>query len=145
VVRENINRNKSSMKSYSLDLRQKIIQVRQEEQLSIRQLAQRFKVAKSFVQKILKQFEKTGDLRPKQRGGSPPRKLNDEQVLILIEIIEANNDATLEELGLLLEEKTKIRVSKTTIWNVSQKLNYTVKKKQCMPPKKPVKKYSNNE
>jgi transposase len=133
------------MKSYSPDLRQKIIQTRQEEKLSIRQLAQRFKVSKSFVQKILKQYKETGDLRPKQRGGSPPKKLNEEQLLILIEIIETNNDATLEELGLLLEEKTKVKVSRTTIWNLSQKLNYTLKKKQCMPLKKPVKKYNKKE
>lgn len=54
------------MKSYSLDLRQKIIEVRQKEKLSIRKLAERFKVAKSFVQKILKQFQETGDVRAKK-------------------------------------------------------------------------------
>lgn len=130
------------MKSYSLDLRQKIIEVRQKEKLSIRKLAERFKVAKSFVQKILKQFQETGDVRAKKRGGSPPRKLNDEQVVTLVEIIDENNDATLEEIGVLLEEKTNVKVSTTTIWNISKKLNYSFKKKQCMQPKKQVKKYS---
>ncbi len=117
------------MKSYSLDLKQKIIKVRQKEKLSIRKLAERFKVAKSFVQKILKQFEETGDVRAKKRGGSPPRKLNDEQVITLVEIIDENNDATLEEIGVLLEEKTNVKVSTTTIWNISKKFNYSFKKK----------------
>ena len=37
------------MKAYSLDLRQKIVDVYQSESISQRQLAQRFGVAKSFV------------------------------------------------------------------------------------------------
>jgi transposase len=56
-------------------LRKKIIEVRQQENISIRKLAQRFKVAKSFVQKILKRFEETGDISPIAQGGSPPTKL----------------------------------------------------------------------
>ncbi|PSO47541.1 MAG: IS630 family transposase, partial [Cyanobacteria bacterium SW_9_44_58] len=35
------------MQSYSIDFRKKIIEVREEEGLSIRNLAQRFRVAKS--------------------------------------------------------------------------------------------------
>ena len=49
------------MQPYSLDFRKKIIEVREQENISIRKLAERFKVAKSFVQKFLKRFEETGD------------------------------------------------------------------------------------
>lgn len=56
------------MRPYSLDLRQKIIHAREKQQLSIRQLAQNFAVAKSFVQKILKQYQETGDLKPLYSG-----------------------------------------------------------------------------
>jgi len=45
------------MRPYSLDLRQKIIQARENQRLSIRKLAQNFGVAKSFVQKIIKQYQ----------------------------------------------------------------------------------------
>jgi transposase len=38
------------MQPYSIDLRKKIIEVRQQENISIRKLAERFNVAKSFVQ-----------------------------------------------------------------------------------------------
>jgi transposase len=51
------------MKSYYVDFRQKIIDVRLEYKLSIRQLAERFKVSKSFIQKLLKQYNETGDIR----------------------------------------------------------------------------------
>ena len=49
------------MKLYSVDFRQKIIEVYEQENILIRKLAQRFKVAKSFIQKLLKQYRETGD------------------------------------------------------------------------------------
>jgi len=116
------------MKPYSIDLRQKIVEVHEREKISIRKLAQRFQVAKSFVQKILKQYRETGDLSPKAQGGSPPRKLQGEQLVTLIEIIESNNDATLEELCDLLEDKIKVKVSRATMGRITLELNYSVKK-----------------
>ena len=99
--------------------------MRQQENISIRKLAERFKVAKSFVQKLLKRFEETGDISPLAQGGSPPRKFNNEHLVTLVEIIEENNDATLKELTELLESKTGIRVSISTRVIISNQLNYT--------------------
>lgn len=70
------------MRPYSLDLRQKIVHARENQQLSIGQLAKVFGVAKSFVQKILKQYKDTGDLKPRHSGGRPP-KINPEQTVVL--------------------------------------------------------------
>jgi transposase len=84
------------MQPYSIDLRKKIIEVRQQENISIRKLAERFNVAKSFVQKLLNRFEETGDISPISQGGNPPTKLNREQLVTRVEIIEENNDATLK-------------------------------------------------
>jgi transposase len=86
--------------------------VRHQEGISIRKLAQRFRVAKSFIQKLLKQYEETDNLEPQPQGGSPPPKVGKEQLITLIEIMENHNDATLEELCDLLEEKTGIRVNR---------------------------------
>lgn len=116
------------MKPHSIEFRQKIIEVHEKENISIRQLAQRFCVAKSFIQKLLKQYKETGDLHPQPQGGSPETKLNPEQLIDLVEIIETHNDATLEELCDLLEEKVQVRVSRATMGRITQKLNYSVKK-----------------
>ena len=99
-----------------------------QENISIRKLTERFKVAKSFVQKSLKRYEETGDISPIAQGGSPPTKLNSEQLVTLVEIIEENNDATLKELTELLESKTGIKVSISTMERISNQLNYTFKK-----------------
>lgn len=53
------------MKAYSLDFRQKIIHVYENEKSSQRQLAQRFCVALSFIQKLLKQYRETHEIAAK--------------------------------------------------------------------------------
>ena len=124
------------MKPYSVDFRQKIIEVYEQENISIRNLAQRFKVAKSFIQKILKQYRETGNIHPQKQGGHPPRKLQEEQLVDLIEIIESNNDATLEELCELLQKKTGVRISRSTMGRITLQLNYSVKKNSARSRKR---------
>ena len=53
-----------------------------------------------------------------------------------MEIIEENNDATLKELTELLESKTGIKVSISTMGRISNQLNYTFKKKHSLRQKK---------
>lgn len=115
------------MKPYSIDFRQKIIEVYEYEDISIRKLAQRFRVTKSFIQKLLKQYRETGNINPQAQGGSTPSKLNSKQLMTLVEIIEANDDATLSELCSLLEEKKQIRVSRSTMGRLIQQLNCSAK------------------
>lgn len=98
------------MPPYSLDFRQRIIDTYAEKNTSQRKLAQRFRVAPSFVQKILKQYLETGSIEPKQRIEQTPTKLNSVQLDILKNIVAANNDATLAELCDLLLQETNIRV-----------------------------------
>jgi transposase len=133
------------MKPYSIDLRTKIVEIWKKEKISIRKLAERFGVAKSFIQKLIKKYQETGDIRPLPQGGSPPTKLNSEQLVTLVELMEKNNDATLEELGELLYTETGVRVGKSTIGRISQKLNYSVKKKPYMLLKKKMLKSNKKE
>jgi transposase len=56
--------------------------------------------------------------------------LNAEQLKLemLADLIEDNNDATLEELCSLLKAKTDITISRATMGRMSQRLKLTVKK-----------------
>ena len=116
------------MQPYSLDLRQRIVDTYAEGNTSQRQLAKRFRVAPSFVQKILKQYRETGSLEPKQRLKQTPTKLNSAQLDILKNLVKANNDATLAELCDLLEQGTNIRVGVSTIFRMLNKQDLTLKK-----------------
>ena len=117
------------MKPYSTDLRKKIIDVYEEEKISQRQLAKRFRVAKSFVQKLFKQYRETGSIEPKKRSQQTPTKLNDEQLNFLQSLVEEKNDATLEELSEDLADATGILISRSTVHRMLKRLNLTFKKK----------------
>lgn len=116
------------MKAYSVDLRQKILDVYREGKLSQRQLAEQFQVALSFIQKLLKQYRETKNIAPRVRTQQTPTKLNAEQLEIFQELVKNNQDATLEELRCLLLEKTGVSISRSTVDRMLSRLNLTVKK-----------------
>ncbi len=133
------------MKPYSLDLRQKIVDTYAEGKTSQRQLALQFRVALSFIEKLLKQQRETGSIAPKQRTEQTPTKLSAEQLRVLEQLVEENNDATLDELRYQLEQKTGVLIGRSTTDRMLTRLNLTVKKKHSTPQKKRVSVCSSNE
>ncbi|NEP17990.1 MAG: IS630 family transposase [Leptolyngbya sp. SIO4C1] len=116
------------MKPYLPDLRQKIVDAYDRGDISQRQLAQQFSVAKSFVQKLLKQRRETGSIAPKLRAQQTPPKLNAEHRAVLAELVKSQNDATLEELRARLHARTGIMVSVATVHNTLKRMRLSVKK-----------------
>ena len=124
------------MKPYSLDLRQKIIDVYEEGKISQRELAKQFKVALSFIQKLIKQNRETGNIAAKVRTEQTPTKLNAQQLEILEQLVEENNDATLAELRQLLYQKTGVLIGRSTVDRMLGRINITLKKKALHPTEK---------
>ena len=116
------------MKAYSLDFRQKIFDTYLETGISQRQLAKRFCVSLSFVEKLLRQYRETQNIAPKLRKKQTPTKLNSEQLNILQEIVEAKNDATLEEIRLIVQERTGITIGISTVDRMLKKMEISLKK-----------------
>ena len=132
------------MKAYSLDLRQKIVTAYAQGNRSQRQIAQQFGVALSFIEKLLKQQRETGSIAPKVRTDQTPTKLNAEQLKVLEQLVEAQNDATLDELRYQLERKTGVLIGRSTVDRMLTKLKLTVKKKHSIRLKKRVTVCSSN-
>jgi len=120
------------MKPYSTDLRLKIIEAKHKTNESIGQLAERFGVSYSFVSRLLKRYEATASVEPNPHGGGKPPLLNSRQIEILNQLVEEDNDATLQQLSVRLTEKTGIKVSIPTICRLLQKLELTRKKRLFM-------------
>jgi transposase len=116
------------MKAYSSDLRQRIVDRYEERNISQRELARQFRVAVSFVQTLLKGYRESGSVEAKVRTQQTPTKLNEQQLSVLEQLVEAQNDATLQELRDRLAAKTGMSVSCTTIHRMLVKLNLSVKK-----------------
>ena len=117
------------MKAYSLDLRQRIVDSYLNGEGSIRQLAQRYKVGRDFVRRLLKRHRTTGSLNPLPRGGNTSAKLTPLHLEALQILVDEDNDATLAQLAQRLELKTQLKVSPSTISRALSQLNITRKKK----------------
>lgn len=116
------------MKPLSLDLRQRIIDVHTNEVISQSRLAERFQVSLSTVQRLLKRWHNGEGIAPKAHGGGHPPLLNAEQLERVKGLIEANNDATLEELQVLVDDQEHVWVSRSTMGRITQTLGLTRKK-----------------
>lgn len=132
------------MKAYSTDLRQKIIETYENERISQRQLAQRFRVTLSFIVKLLKQYRETGDLAPKTSPGRP-RELDEAQMQKVQALVEANPDLTLDELRAEVAQACGVAMSRSTMCRVMKRLQFTRKKKPFTPVTRPVNGYSDYE
>ena len=120
------------MKPYSRDIRTKIIEARKNTDESTGQLADRFRVSYSFVSRLLRRFDATNSIEPLPHGGGKQPLIDSKHLDTVKELVEEDNDATLQELRDRLEEKTDIKVSIPTMCRLVQKLNLTRKKKQFM-------------
>lgn len=117
----------------SLDLRQKIIEVHTEEDISQRQLAKRFRVSLSSIQRLLKRFRNDESIEPKGHGGGYPPTFSPEKLEKVRALVEANHDATLSELCDLVAEQEGETVSVSAMWRIIEGLGITRKKKRFMP------------
>jgi transposase len=116
------------MKAYSIDLREKIVNVYEQENTSIRKVADRFKVSKAFVQKLLKQKSTVGHLQPSKQGGSLKSILSacDRQLKLMV---DSYPDATLNEYCEYWRETYNQWVSNSTMCRALLRLQLTRKKR----------------
>lgn len=116
------------MKAYSIDLREKIVKAYEQGDTSIRKVAERFGVAKSFVQKLLSLKKTQGHVEPKKQGGAMKGEL-DGCGSQLAAMVEKYPDATLLEYCEYWGETYDHWVSPSTICRGLQKQNLTLKKR----------------
>ena len=116
------------MKPYSIDIRTKIIEARNNTNESTRQLADRFRVSYSFVNRLLRRYDATNSIEPLPHGGGKQPLIALKQLNIVNKLVEEDNDATLQELSDRLEQEIGIKVSIPTMCRLLQKLNSTRKK-----------------
>jgi transposase len=116
------------MKPYSIDLRTKIIEARNKLDESTRQLAERFQVSYSFVNRLIRRYDAKNSIEPLPHGGGKPPLIDSQQLNFVKKLVEEDNDATLQELSERLKKETGIEVSIPTMCRLVQKLKLTRKK-----------------
>lgn len=89
------------MKTYSMDLRKRVIEACESGTMTQAEVAERFGVSFGFVRKVLTQWRETGELAPRKRGGRRKPTFDDAAVRRLRQAIREHPDATLDELAQL--------------------------------------------
>jgi transposase len=120
------------MKAYSLDLRQKILRACDQQLGSQRVIADLFGVSQSFVEKLLHRRRTTGAVAARPHGGGARPSCDAEALALVQRLVEAQSDATLEELCEQLSQQRGVRVSRPTMSRVLQRLGWPRKKSHSM-------------
>lgn len=114
--------------AYSQDLRTRIITAWKAKEGSQRQLAERFKVSLSFVQRVLRRYRQTGKTTAKARGATLAPTLSGTHLDVVKTLVIEQPDALLQELCERLREHTNIEVSVPTMHRAVQRLRLRRKK-----------------
>jgi Transposase and inactivated derivatives len=114
------------MKFYSIEFREKIVKTYFQGKASIRKVAARFSVAKSFVQKLLSIHKCRGSLEPKKPSGAMKGALYGTEVQL--QAVERYPDATLLEYCEYWGENHHQWVSESAMCRALQKQKLTLKK-----------------
>lgn len=117
------------MKTYSLDLREKVVATVDEGKLSLRAIAALFKVSFTWVKKLLRQRREQGNFAPLPHGGGQKPRLDEEKLALLREVVAGKPDATLDELCRKVKPANRRAVSRATMCRTLNRLGFTRKKK----------------
>ena len=109
---------------YSFDLRRKLVEAWQNWDGTQADLAELLGVSRSWVQKVLRRLEKTGDLAAPLHRHGPVSRLSKKRLAALV---AAHPDATVAELG------RRLRMSASTVCRALQRMNLPRKKSRCTP------------
>jgi len=121
------------MEAISLDLRERICAACDERWETRQEVAERFGVSRSFVQKLLRRRRACGSIAAKPRGRGPSPELRERDRRRLRGLVRDQPDATLAELCASLREAGGPRVSVPTMCRATRALRLPLKKRRCTP------------
>ena len=122
------------MKPYSVDLRERIAAACAAGDSSLGQVAVRFSVSLSFVNKLLKRQRTSGSLAALPHRGGPSPLLDAAARTRLAACVAGQPDATLDELRVHLAASGGPAVGRTTVWQGLRALDWRRKKRASTPP-----------
>ncbi len=118
------------MRSYSMDLRERVAAACDEGLDTRAEIAERFSVSESWIRRLLQRRRATGSLAPQgHRGGHPPA-FDAEAAQRLRDAVKATPDATLKELA----EAAGVACSISAVDRTLRRLRIPWKKSRRMPP-----------
>src|ERR1044071_1184859 len=121
------------MKSYSNDLRRKIVAAYETGDYSQDEIAELFGVCQKSVSNFVRRHDQTGSPDKLPRGGGRQPQLDEPARQFIRDLLKAPNHLTLLQLCQQVDEKFKTRVSVPTMGRVLLALGLTRKKRRSTP------------
>jgi len=119
------------MKTYSLDLRERVIHSWQQGQTQA-WIAITFEISVSTIKRYIAQYRAVGHVEATVQGYKQPT-LRDEQLAELVKQLQSHTDATLEQHVAWWGEQTGQWVSVSMMWRAIDRAGWTRKKRQWGP------------
>jgi transposase len=120
------------MKTYSLDLRQRVVAAVDRGEFSQEKIAELFEVGLSWIKKLLHQRRELGHIKPLPHGGGNKPLLDGGRLALLRSELEKRSDATLKELCQRVRGAGGKPVSLSTMSRTLAKLGFTRKKEGAL-------------
>jgi transposase len=117
------------VKSYSLDLREKVLNAVLKQGLSKSEAARTFGVSREFLHSLLRRQRAGESIEAKPRGGTKP-KLTPEHEPLLRKLVSEQNDRTLDELRALLKARGGPDLSRAAMHRTLVRLELPRKKRR---------------
>ncbi|HYD73340.1 MAG TPA: helix-turn-helix domain-containing protein [Candidatus Binatia bacterium] len=116
------------MNAYSPDLRERIAQAYDEGAGSQRVLAARFRVSRTFVERLLRRRRETGSLAALPRAGGQRGALDAAALRLIAQLVGKQNDLTLAGLCEHVVRERGLRISVPTMHRAVVRLGPRTKK-----------------
>ena len=121
------------MKPYSLDLRQRAVDLYQKHS-SFRVVGKMLQISHACVRDLVRLWQRTGTLEPQLQNCGRPPTITEREKQLLAQWLEEENGLTLKELRQRLAERG-VKVSHTAIGNALKAMRITRKKRRPSPRK----------
>lgn len=123
------------MKPYSSDLRRRIIEAIQDNEETQEEIAERFSVGLSFIEKLWRRFRETGSYEALPHSGGRERLLKNDEALIRRKVPEQPDIRLLELAEYVSAETGHKAVSEVVMWGHLERMNLPRKKSRFTQPK----------
>jgi transposase len=118
------------MKTYSMDLRERVLQAYDQKVGTQAQVAVLFGVSVPWIKKLLRRRRETGSMAPKPHGGGWTPKFSGPTLERLQALVVQDQDATLQELL----ERSGVAASLMAVHRALVRLGWRLKKSRSAPP-----------
>ena len=123
-------------KTYSNDLRRKLLEAHDRGEGSLRELAERFGVSSPYAWKISAQRKRTGQVERVEQRHGPESKVTGAVEQQLRRWVRQQPDLTLTEIRERLWETRGLPVSVARVWHVLRRMHLRLKKNHSTPRNK---------